>query len=295
VDDRLLGAIHDEAHLARLRQLTGRSDWLDPDTRTSPGSTRAAWLAAGAAVEAVRAVVRGEATSAFALVRPPGHHARRESAMGFCLLNNVAVAAEWALREGGCRRVLIVDWDVHHGNGTQESFWSRDDVLYVSTHRYPFYPGTGAAHERGAAAGEGRSVNVPLPAGMGDADYGAIFAELLEPIAEQYAPDFVLISAGYDAHLEDPLGGMALSEEGFAALSGCVRRIADRHCGRRIALVLEGGYDLQGLAHGVRATLEVLAGAEAPPVAGAASRASAAGERALRAAQAAQRPYWKMA
>jgi acetoin utilization deacetylase AcuC-like enzyme len=185
--------------------------------------------------------------------------------MGFCLFNNTAVAAAHARAALGLQRVLIVDWDVHHGNGTQHVFEASRDVLYFSTHQYPFYPGTGAADEVGAGHGLGHTVNVPLPAGCGDAEYAAVFDAVLEPVAETYRPDLVLVSAGFDAHADDPLGDMGVSTAGFAALCHRVRAIARRHAGGRLALVLEGGYDLTALAGSVRACVEILAGAAPPP------------------------------
>ncbi len=259
--------IHDEAHLDAVERARGRSGAFDADTPFSEASADAAFLAAGAAIGAVEAAVRGEADAAFALVRPPGHHATPAGAMGFCLLDNVAVAAAHATAALGCERVLLVDFDVHHGNGTQDAFWSRRDVLFVSTHRFPFYPGTGALEETGAGDGAGHTVNVPLPGGTGDEVYAAIFRELVEPLAGAYRPDLVLVSAGYDPHEDDPLGGMAVTRAGFGAMASSLRRIADRHARGRLALVLEGGYDLDGLAAGVRATLEAAAGADEPSLA----------------------------
>ena len=256
--------VHTTPYVERLESCRGRSVALDPDTHTSPRSIEAMYLAAGAAVGAVTAVVEGSARNALALVRPPGHHAEASRAMGFCLVNNVAVAAEHARAALGCERVLVVDWDVHHGNGTQHSFEDRADVLYFSTHRYPFYPGTGRMEEIGNGEGRGYTVNVPLPAGMGDEEYAAAFRELLLPVAEAYRPDLVLVSAGFDAHHGDPLGGMGVTSQGFAALCGLVADIAARHAGGRVVLLLEGGYGLEGLARSVRACARVLAGA-APP------------------------------
>jgi acetoin utilization deacetylase AcuC-like enzyme len=183
--------------------------------------------------------------------------------MGFCLFNNVAVAAAHARAQLGCSRVLIVDWDVHHGNGTQQIFYERDDVLFFSSHRFPFYPGTGAAREIGRGKGEGYTVNLPLPPQLGDGDYIALFRDLLVPIADRFAPEFVLVSAGFDAHRADPLGGMSLTENGYAALCTLVRDIADRHAAGRLVLVLEGGYNLHALAGSVRSCVEVLAGTAA--------------------------------
>ena len=285
-----LSRVHDERYVAHILELRGREVQLDPDTATSAASVDAALLAAGAAAEAVRRVVDGTASSAFALVRPPGHHAEFTRAMGFCLFNNVAVAASEA-HAHGLSRVLCVDWDVHHGNGTQHSYYDRRDLLFCSTHQYPFYPGTGHESETGGGAGEGFTVNVPLPAGCGDGDYAAAFADVLQPIADAYRPELVLVSAGFDAHRDDPLAGMQVSEEGFAALCGAVKQIADTHCPGRLVLTLEGGYDLRALSRSVRACIEVLAGAEAPPLRPQASRASGA----LRDIRAAQQPYWRAA
>jgi acetoin utilization deacetylase AcuC-like enzyme len=216
-------------------------------------------------VDAVERVVQGESTGAFALVRPPGHHARPDAAMGFCLLNNVAIAAEHAVREGGCRRVLVLDPDVHHGNGTQEAFWERDDVLYVSTHRFPFYPGTGAPEETGAGAGSGFTVNLPLSAGAGDADLLHLHERVVAPIVREWEPDLILVSAGFDTWRDDPLGGLSVGEEGFRALFALYRSWADACCPGRLAFVLEGGYDPAGLVAGVRAALEAAAGPGGSP------------------------------
>ncbi len=205
--------VHDPMYVDAVDALRGQYAVLDGDTFTSPRTVEAAWLAAGAAIEAVEAVVRGEARRAFALVRPPGHHAERDHAMGFCFFNNIAIAAAHARESLGCERVLIVDWDVHHGNGTQHTFEERRDVLVFNTHQFPLYPGTGGAPETGRGEGDGFTVNVPLPRGSGDADYAAVYEQLLIPIAEAYRPDLVLVSAGFDAHRDDPLSDMAVTEE----------------------------------------------------------------------------------
>ncbi|MCC6643970.1 MAG: histone deacetylase [Polyangiaceae bacterium] len=269
-------AIHDEAHVAALLSTRGEVRQLDPDTAVSEGSIGAALLAAGAAIGAVDEVMRDDGARAFALVRPPGHHAEAGCAMGFCLFNNAAIAAAHA-RARGAERVMIVDWDVHHGNGTQRSFFDRDDVLFVSLHQHPFYPGTGALERVGAGRGEGYNVNVPLSPGRDDADYAAVFDAVVEPIAARFLPDLVLVSAGFDAHREDPLAEMRVTEDGFAMMAASVARIAERHAGGRLALVLEGGYELGALSRSVRAVLEVLAGA-VPPEFGA---PSAEGARAV--------------
>ncbi len=251
--------VHDAGLVDRVDAAKGRSAQLDPDTAMSPGSHQAALLAAGAAIDATKKVLAGEAQNAFCLVRPPGHHATPHTAMGFCLFNNVAIAAEAALR-AGAKKVAILDWDVHHGNGTQDAFYARRDVLYLSSHQYPFYPGTGAPMETGTGEGQGFTVNVALPGGQGDADYGAAFETVFLPVLEQYAPDLVLVSAGFDPHEADPLGGMGLTERGFAAMCSAVKDLAARACGGKLVLLLEGGYDLGGLSRSVHACLEVLTG-----------------------------------
>lgn len=252
--------VHEAAHVDRVLSLAGREAQLDPDTAMSPGSTEAALLAAGAASQLVLDVLRGEVDNGFALVRPPGHHAVAAHAMGFCLFNNVAVAAQTALA-AGAKRVLVLDWDVHHGNGTQASFYARRDVLFCSSHQYPFYPGSGAPSETGEGDGAGFTVNVALPGGQGDADYGAVFHEVFLPRAQQYRPDLVLVSAGFDPHRADPLGGMNVTERGFAAMCSAAKALAQEVCGGKVVLLLEGGYDLDGLSQSVHACVEVLAGA----------------------------------
>jgi len=251
---------HDAQYLDQLAALAGRAVQLDPDTHLGPKSHQAALLAAGAAAQAAAEVMHGRASNAFCLVRPPGHHAEPHRGMGFCVFNNVAVAAGAALREGA-RKVAIVDWDVHHGNGTQERFWSRRDVLFLSAHQFPFYPGTGDAPEAGRGEGLGYTVNCALPEGQTDADYGAVFESLFLPVVSRFAPDVILVSAGFDPHRADPLGGMRLTERGFAAMCSAVKRLADAQCQGRLVLCLEGGYDLDALAHSVHGCVEILAGA----------------------------------
>jgi acetoin utilization deacetylase AcuC-like enzyme len=257
--DAEIDAVHHPTYRASLARLSGDYAELDPDTSVSPGSWDAATLAAGAAAGAVEAVMSGRADNAFALVRPPGHHARPDRAMGFCLLNNAAIAAE-AARRAGADRVLILDWDVHHGNGTQEIFAARDDVLYMSVHQYPFYPGTGAAGEVGVGAGRGATVNCPLPGEQTDADYGVVFHDLFLPMGRAFAPDLIIVSAGFDAHVRDPLAEMRVTERGFAAMGSAVRELAAGSCAGKLVLLLEGGYDLAALATSVHASLEVLTG-----------------------------------
>ena len=290
--------VHTIAHLEALDRTAGRAATLDPDTFTSPASRDVAVLAAGAAMTAVETVVDrspGAPASAFALVRPPGHHAGRDGAMGFCLLNNVAVAASHALARG-LRRVAIVDDDVHHGNGTEEVFCEDPRVLYVSIHQSPFYPGTGAAGDVGRGPGEGFTLNVPLEAGATDGDYDAVFRALVVPVLEQFAPELILVSAGFDAHERDPLGRMRLSAEGFASLTRHLCDTADRCCDGRLVLVTEGGYDLGALEACLESTIAVAGGVapapEASPAAtGAATRRSAAAIAAVRAVQG---RYWQL-
>lgn len=283
--------VHSAEHLQRVEAARGRYHAFDPDTVASPASVDVAFLAAGAAVEAVDAVLDGRARNAFAFVRPPGHHAEPDRVMGFCLLNNVAIAAEHALGRPEVERVLIVDWDVHHGNGTQAAFYGRRDVLFVSAHQHPFYPGTGALWEHGEGEGEGFTLNVPLDVGATDGDYRRMFTDVVGPAAERFDPDLVLVSAGFDAHRQDPLGDMELSAEGFADLCSTVVGIAARHAEDRLVLVLEGGYDLEGLARSAHACVQVLAGASGP---GGPDTPSAVGDRALRQVIEHHRKFWPL-
>nr|WP_297456677.1 histone deacetylase [uncultured Halomonas sp.] len=257
-----LGRVHTTSYLEHIYALRGKQAWLDVDTTAvSPGSVEAAEVAAGSAIAAVEAVVGGRARSAFALCRPPGHHADSVRARGFCLFNNVAVAAAHAQAVLGCERVLIVDWDVHHGNGTQDIFWASPDVMFFDTHRAaPFYPGSGSKEDIGAGLGEGLTVNVPLPAGCGDLALVRVFREILVPATEWFKPDLILVSAGFDMHRLDLC--LNLSYSGFGAMTAIVQELADKHCNGRLAMVLEGGYHLESLSHGVRSVLEVLAGGD---------------------------------
>lgn len=224
---------------------------LDPDTWLSPGSVPAAYLAVGGALAAVDAIMAGRINNGFCAVRPPGHHAERARAMGFCLFNTVAIAARYIQRRYGLAKVLIVDWDVHHGNGTQHSFEDDPSILFFSTHQYPHYPGTGGAHERGTGRGEGMTINVPMFPGQGDGEYRKVFEEILVPVADSFNPEFVLISAGFDAHRDDPLASMDLTEKGYGALTGIVAGVAGRYSQGRLLSCLEGGYNLNALSASV--------------------------------------------
>lgn len=248
-DDELL-RVHGTQFIEWLRTLRGDQGYLDADTYVGPESVEVAELAAGGCVAMVDAMLDGSTPRGIALVRPPGHHAKPDHAMGFCLLNNVAIAAAHA-RARGLQRIAIVDWDVHHGNGTQDAFVADPHVLYVSTHQFPFYPGTGAVEERGDADGAGFTINVPLTAGGGDGVYRGAFERVILPALEEFAPELVLVSAGFDAAARDPLAEMALSPAAFGWMARELRRVADRSANGRIAMVLEGGYDLIALETGL--------------------------------------------
>ena len=283
-----LERVHDADYLDRLAQTAGRATMLDADTYTSPESIEIAALAAGAAVQAAEhALDHNE--PAFALVRPPGHHAERDKAMGFCLYNNVAVAAA-AARARGLERVAVVDIDVHHGNGTQWMFYDDPAVLYVSSHQFPFYPGTGAADEVGTGRGAGFTVNVPLEAGATDADYYFAYANVVGPVLDQFAPQLTIVSAGFDAHARDPLASMRLSAEGYFSIVALVASAAKRSGG--LSLVTEGGYDLEALTECLEASfLAVRAeGASTAPGSAPAPR----GERAVAAVRQAAGRHWRL-
>ncbi len=260
-----LGRVHEPRYLEELENLRGKSGSLDPDTYFSPGSIEAARRAAGETVSMIDAMIDTDVGRGVALVRPPGHHARPGLAMGFCLLNTVAIAAAHA-RARGLSRILVLDWDVHHGNGTQEMFWQRPDVLYMSTHQFPFYPGTGSLDEDGEKEGRGFTVNVPLEAGGDNRVYRAAFERVLLPIAEEYAPDLVLVSAGFDASARDPLANMRLSPAAFGWMARALAAVADKSAKGRIAMVLEGGYDLIGLEGGMASAIEGLVNGRAEDI-----------------------------
>lgn len=259
--DEMLRRIHTAGHIKKIRGTAGKAfTMLDPDTRTSERSCDAALLAAGAAIHGVTLLAKGKIDNGFALVRPPGHHAEADHAMGFCLFNNVAIAAAHAIAALGMKRVLIFDWDLHHGNGTQNAFYDTDQVLYFSAHQYPHYPGSGAILETGDGKGDGYTINVPLPGGQDDAFYASVVNDLLLPIGRQYKPDLILVSAGFDTYHADPLGGMRVTENGFAWMTRALMNLAAETCNGRLLLLLEGGYNLHGLKDGVMACLHELSG-----------------------------------
>ena len=257
--DEELTRVHDAEYVGLVRETAGRAVMLDADTFTSPDSFEVARLAAGAGVAAVEHVLQGDDARALALVRPPGHHAERNRAMGFCLFNTIAVAAAHA-RAQGLTRVAILDYDVHHGNGTQWSFYGDPAVLFVSSHQYPYYPGTGGANEIGSGTGAGFTVNLPLAAGAADADYEYLYAQIAWPILRQFRPELILLSAGFDAYQDDPLGGMRVTAEGFERLTAALVEVARQTCRGRVVAVVEGGYDLDGLGHCLRAAIRALRG-----------------------------------
>jgi acetoin utilization deacetylase AcuC-like enzyme len=264
--DAELLRVHASRYLDELGRLRGHYAALDADTYLAPISMDAAFRAAGGAialVEALLAAGEGEARQGVALLRPPGHHATRDQGMGFCLLNNVAIAAAAAIH-AGLGRVAIVDWDVHHGNGTQDIFWSDGRVLFISLHESPLYPGTGAAREVGEGAGLGRTINLPLPAAAHDATYRLAFEELVLPALRRFQPELVLVSAGFDAHARDPLASMQLTEVGYGWMARALRAVADESAGGRLGVVLEGGYDLTALEESLAASLRGVLGWPVP-------------------------------
>ncbi|TME26961.1 MAG: histone deacetylase [Chloroflexi bacterium] len=265
-DEATLELIHTPAHVAAMRQLTAAGGGhIDADTVVSADSWEAALRAAGGLVEAVQRVADGRLQNAFCLVRPPGHHATPARAMGFCVFNNVAIAAAWMLATHRARRIAILDYDVHHGNGTQDAFYERDDVLYVSTHQYPLYPGTGHWRETGSGAGEGFTLNLSLPPGSGDEVYAVALDTIVEPAVRRFAPELILVSLGFDAFWADPLASLRLSIGGaYTPLLRSARELAREMCDGRLVVGLEGGYNLDALAHGAEAGCHVLLDEEPP-------------------------------
>lgn len=269
-----LAAVHDRAYIQKVEEAVrkvaeeqaknGRkTKYFAPDTYISAKSYEAAIRAAGAPLTAIDAMMKGEIDNAYCLVRPPGHHARPSEAMGFCLFNNVAVAAQYALEHYGLERVMIIDYDVHHGNGTQEIFYKDPRVLYFSIHQAPFYPGTGLSDERGEGEGLGATINVPLPMTTGYETYEPIFRQVMSPAADRFRPQLILVSAGFDAHWTDPLGEMNISTAGFAKLTGIIIDLAKFLCDGRLIMVQEGGYNLDAMACCVATCVNLLLGDDA--------------------------------
>jgi acetoin utilization deacetylase AcuC-like enzyme len=257
-------AVHPAAHVDFVEDLCAAGGGqIDLDTACVAESWPAALHAAGGAMALVDALLTGDARAGFSAHRPPGHHAERARAMGFCLFNNVAIAAQHALDAHGAGRVMVFDWDVHHGNGTNDVFHARDDVLFVSVHQSPLYPGTGPASDAGSGVGEGYTVNVPVPAGSGDAVYRSLAEHVVAPLARAYEPRLVLVSAGFDAHAADPLASCRVSEDGFAGMTASLRRVC-AEIGAPLGLVLEGGYSLEALTGSVRRLMPVLVDPEPP-------------------------------
>jgi acetoin utilization deacetylase AcuC-like enzyme len=270
-----IALVHQRQYIKEIEETAARGGgWLDPDTVMSADSYQAALYAAGGVIRAVEAVMGGEVSSAFALVRPPGHHATSGKAMGFCLFNNIAIAARYALGKYKLERILIIDFDVHHGNGTQQAFYDDPHVMYISTHEYPFYPGTGDINETGSGEGRGTNLNVSLPAGCGDSEYLEVFEQIIVPAARRFNPQLILVSTGYDGHWADPLAMMSLSVGGFARMAEIIKGLADELCGGRLVLTLEGGYNLEALAASVKATFDVLLGNAGDDLSGAPPRRS---------------------
>jgi acetoin utilization deacetylase AcuC-like enzyme len=257
--------VHSPAHVDRVAATEGRRVRFDADTATGPRSYAAATRAAGAVADAVGKVLDGTVERAFCNVRPPGHHATRDRPMGFCLFNNVAVGAAAALARG-LTRVAVIDFDVHHGNGTQEAFYADARVLYVSSHQFPFYPGTGALSEVGEGEGRGFTVNLPMPPGLGDGDYRRAYREVVEPIGRAFDPELVLVSVGFDPHRDDPIGGMAVTAAGFAELMDVCLAVASGSARGRLVAVLEGGYDLDGIAESAAAMVGRMLGRPRPAI-----------------------------
>jgi acetoin utilization deacetylase AcuC-like enzyme len=256
--------VHPREYVEQVRAFSEHARPFDLDTPTSPGSYEAALRAAGAACALVEALLSGGERTGFCGLRPPGHHAESATAMGFCLFANMAIAARHALDRLGAERILVLDWDVHHGNGTNTLFHDSRELLFVSIHQFPFWPGTGPLDDVGEGDGEGYSINLPVPAGTGEAAFLSLLEHVVVPAARQYRPDLILISAGYDAHRDDPLGGLALETSSYGAMSRRMRALGEE-LGAPVGALLEGGYDLRALATSVAATMAALADGEAPP------------------------------
>ncbi len=252
---------HEPSYIMNVRETKGKVQRrLDPDTVTSARSYDAACTAVGGLLALIDECMAGRVDNGFALVRPPGHHAEGARSMGFCIFNNIAVGARYLQKKYGLKRILIVDWDLHHGNGTQHSFYEDPGVLYMSTHQYPYYPGTGWYDETGLKEGKGYTVNIPLSYGMNDDDYVYVFKEVIVPVARRFKPEIVLVSAGFDIHRNDPLGGMGVTEDGFARMARMLLDVAQGECGGKVLFVLEGGYDIRALTDSVKTVLMELRG-----------------------------------
>jgi len=292
-----LALIHNPFYIQTVANTAGRvHSQLDPDTGLSARSYETARLAAGGLLNGVDSLLSTPnselktPSSVFAFVRPLVHHAEPERGMGFCLFNNIAIAAEYAKQRYGLTRILIVDWDLHHGNGTQRAFFEDPQVLFFSSHQYPYYPGSGSFEQVGSNKGEGFTVNAPFPTGFGDAEYVQVYSRILKPIALEYKPELVLVSAGFDPYVKDPLGGMKVTGEGFGALAAIVREIADKTCQGKVLLTLEGGYNPEGLREGTRAALNTFIGKSFPLTT---SAPAPAADRVLERILGIQRKYWK--
>ncbi len=261
-----LALVHDERYVAAVRRAADEGGgWADPDTLITPRSYDVAARVVGSTLNAVDAIVAGNVANAFCLVRPPGHHATPDQAMGFCLFNHVAIAARYAQRTHALDRIAIVDFDVHHGNGTQDAFYDDGSILYVSTHEYPFYPGTGKAEEIGSGEGHGANINIPMPHRCGDAEYARSFAEIVVPALRRFHPEMIVVSAGYDAHYADELAGELLSVDGYGGIVAMLVAAAGELCDGRMLMALEGGYHLVALPWSIRRTIELMSGEAATP------------------------------
>jgi len=292
-----ISAVHDPRYVSHIAATAGKPETpLDPDTSACPDSWEAASRAVGGLLNLLDAVMAGEVQNGFALVRPPGHHAERRRAMGFCLFNNVAVAARHALDNYSLNRVAIVDWDLHHGNGTQNAFYDDPRVLFVSTHQYPHYPGTGGIREVGHGRGEGFTVNIPLPPGIGDIEYVTVFHTVVAPVLQAFGPQLILVSAGFDAHAKDPLGGINVTEEGYEQMVQVLMHLAAEFCSDRLVLTLEGGYDVRALLDSVARVLANLStydpGKEPGPLGPSLDKVSATFKNRVRDVLSIQSKYW---
>jgi acetoin utilization deacetylase AcuC-like enzyme len=254
-----IARVHDSSYIRQVESLNSRSGYLDGDTPFSALSSEAAFYAAGSGITLANLIHSKKLSSGISLVRPPGHHAERENAMGFCIFNNVAITASY-LESLGYERIFILDWDVHHGNGTEHAFYSNGNVFFASLHQFPFYPGTGREEDIGKGLGLGKNLNIPLPRGSGDKEYLNAFDSKIVPAIDDFNPDFILISAGFDSHKNDPLGGMEVNTKAFESFTRIILEKAREHCEGRILSFLEGGYDLRGLAESVEAHIAVLQG-----------------------------------